>query len=101
LESNWRWNVWRSGLTQWNYGPLGPYPGQFIRIARLIVPFYIGPFLIEAIHQLELNGDRFIEGTTLRGGTYPEGTFSLGVPVNTPFPGGFDVVPDHPAVEWD
>jgi len=64
------------------------------------VPFYIGPFLIEAIAQEQLGNLRTIYGTTLREGTYPEGAFPLAVAPNTPFPAYFNVVPDHPAVTW-
>lgn len=100
MESNWRWNVYASGLTQWNYGPIGPYPGTFTKLARLNVPFYIGPFLIEAICQIAVGGFRFVFGCTLLEGTYPNGFFG---PLDEPdvrFPAGYSVVPDHPAVAW-
>lgn len=70
-------------------------------IARLITPFYVFGYLIEAVCLIDNGTTTQILGCTLLEGTYPDGFLPLGVEDGTTFPGPFSVVPDHPVIPWD
>lgn len=100
MESNWRYNIWASGLTAWALDPSGQFGQKWRFLARLSVPFFHLGFLIEAVAMLDLGVATQIVLVVLLEGTYPVGYFNAGIAYDTPFPGGFNVIPDHPAVPW-
>lgn len=101
MESNWRYWVFESGLTPWAFDPSGGGGQRWLYIARLIVPFYIGDTLIEAVGKIQLEGTTQIVAIALFEGTYPVQFYGSGIPDDVPFPGPFEVWADSPAVPWD
>lgn len=99
MESNWRFNCWASGWC----GTISPPVLDrqwFKKVARLNPPVPTVYGDMTALGQLHTgSGDVPILGTDLGLG-YVFWIFQPFVPVGTPFPYGYSVVPDHPAVPW-
>jgi len=100
LESNWRRWVQESGLTEW-FVPGSLYPIKHWRyIAKLATPLPPPFHVYQAIAMLDYGPGTLIYGVALSEDDYPEPGGWMGLPLNTPFPGGFDVVGDVPVVYW-
>lgn len=100
MESNWRFWVWESGLTEWSTS----FPGQPVFNWKYIAPLRTRlppPFgFIDAVAMQDRPTGSVIFGMVLLEGGYPELWGYLGDPNNTHFPGPYDVIPDYPPVSW-
>lgn len=52
MESNWRFNVWKTGWSFYQPG-VYPYPDRVTLVAELVTPFVVGGLLLKWVVQLE------------------------------------------------
>lgn len=101
MESNWRYNVEASGMCWFEVGGGGYINRTFRYLAKLNTPLP-PPFSgYDAVALAVRPTSTQIVGVSLFIGDYPVPGDGIDIPFNTPFPGGLDVVPDSPAIDWD